>query len=279
VEADVTPFLRDPDVTLWHGDAREVLRRMPPQSVDATVTSPPYADARGDDYDRVGLADYPGWFKTVALELLPVTKPTGSFMLNLGRVFRGGIESSYIEETVLAVQSVGWVRIDTIIWRKLNALPNQHRELRRMHEYVYWFAVSPDAYRGFDHVREPYAASSLTRYQRTFKSAAKNRPREERGRNMNPLGAKPGSVFSCTVGRERGNPHPAPMALDLADHLVRLSSPPGGTVLDPFAGSATTLIAARRHNCIGIGIESSLDYCRLASDRLAQQSLLTEIAS
>lgn len=272
----MVPFVQDRDLTLYCGDALEVLREIAPGSIDAVVTSPPYADARGDDYTCVSPDEYAAWFSAIAEALIGVVAPLGGFMLNLGRIFRNGVESSYVEETLLACQAVGWLRIDTIIWRKLNALPNQHRELRRMHEYVYWFAKTPDAYRGFDEVREPYAESSISRYTRTFKSAAKNRPREERGRDMNALGAKPGSVFSCTVGRERGNPHPAPMAEDLAEHLIKLACPPDGTVLDPFGGSGTTALVARKHGRHAVLIELNEDYCHQAAARLQQLSFLAE---
>jgi DNA modification methylase len=273
----VTPYLQDPDMTLWHGDVSEVLSSLWTSSVDCIVTSPPYADARGDDYECVSPDAYPAWFSRIADDFLRVLSDSGSMLLNLGRIFRDSRESSYVERTLIALEDRGWARIDTLIWHKLNALPNQHRELRRMHEYVYWLAKTPDAYRGIDDVREPYADSSRSRYTRNFKSEAKNRPREESGRDMNPLGAKPGSVFTCTVGRERGNPHPAPMALDLAEHLVRLGCPEGGTVLDPFAGSGTTLLAARKHGRVGVGVELSEAYCEIAAKRLSQLSLLAEL--
>lgn len=80
-------------------------------------------------------------------------------------------------------------------------------------------------------------------------------------------------VFACPVG-EAGNPHPSPMALDLAVHLVALSCKPGGTVLDPFCGSGTTALAARLLGRKSIGIEVSPDYCEMAAVRLSQLSLL-----
>jgi site-specific DNA-methyltransferase (adenine-specific) len=67
--------------------------------------------------------------------------------------------------------------------------------------------------------------------------------------------------------------HPAPFPVELARRCVRLSTWPDETVLDPFAGSGTTLVAARQLGRRAIGIEPSERYCALAVDRLAQGSL------
>jgi DNA modification methylase len=67
--------------------------------------------------------------------------------------------------------------------------------------------------------------------------------------------------------------HPAPFPVELARRCVRLSSWPGEVVLDPFAGSGTALVAARQLGRRAIGIEPSERYCQLAVDRLAQESL------
>ena len=61
--------------------------------------------------------------------------------------------------------------------------------------------------------------------------------------------------------------------LALMEWLVTLITPPGGTVLDPFAGSGTTLQAARNKNFNAIGIEREPDYCELIAQRLEQEVL------
>ena len=66
--------------------------------------------------------------------------------------------------------------------------------------------------------------------------------------------------------------HPAPMPVEVARRAIRLSTWPGETVLDPFAGSGTTLLAARQLGRRAIGIERSERYCELAVSRLAQTS-------
>jgi site-specific DNA-methyltransferase (adenine-specific) len=71
----------------------------------------------------------------------------------------------------------------------------------------------------------------------------------------------------------RRDGHPAPFPIELARRCVRLSSWPGEVVLDPFAGTGTTLLAARQLGRRSIGIESSEAYCALAVERLAQGAL------
>lgn len=74
--------------------------------------------------------------------------------------------------------------------------------------------------------------------------------------------------------RTHGNNHPTVKPTDLMRYLVRLVCPIGGTVLDPFTGSGTTLYAARMEGCKAIGIELNADYCAIAKRRLKQEVLL-----
>ena len=67
---------------------------------------------------------------------------------------------------------------------------------------------------------------------------------------------------------QRANAHPTVKPLDLMRWCVRLVTPPGGLVLDPFAGSGTTICAAVLENRNAIGIELSEDYCRIARQRV-----------
>jgi DNA modification methylase len=67
---------------------------------------------------------------------------------------------------------------------------------------------------------------------------------------------------------KRGNVHPTVKPLDLMRYLVRLITPPNGTVLDPFAGSGTTIIAAMKEGFKGIGIEKESQYVKICNNRI-----------
>lgn len=273
-------FLEDPDVTIWQGDACECLRLLHNDAVDAVVTSPPYADQRWY-YGGASSDEYAEWIFPVFEELYRVLTPTGSVMLNLGRVFRGGEEQPYIEELLLMLHHKGWRRIDTIVWAKTKAMPMGPPYLNNRHEFVFWLAKDVHAYRGYDEVRVPHAPETVARYERgNLRGQKDGDAYTVRARPpLNPLGMVPPSVFSSAVGIEAGNPHPAPMALELAEFLVRLSCPPGGRVLDPFAGSGTTGVAARKHGRQALLVEHSSDYCRYAAERLSQQTLFAGSAA
>jgi site-specific DNA-methyltransferase (adenine-specific) len=79
------------------------------------------------------------------------------------------------------------------------------------------------------------------------------------------------TVWQIAPARRDG--HPAPMPVEVARRAIRLSTWPGETVLDPFAGSGTTLLAARQLGRQAVGIERSPAYCALAVDRLSQTAL------
>lgn len=69
---------------LYLGDSKEMLKKLPANSVDLIVTSPPYADQRKGTYDGIHADKYVEWFLPITKELLRVLKPTGTFILNIG---------------------------------------------------------------------------------------------------------------------------------------------------------------------------------------------------
>lgn len=83
------------------------------------------------------------------------------------------------------------------------------------------------------------------------------------------LGQGPLPQQTPRVERPQGNHHPTVKPTALMRHLVRLVTPPGGTVLDPFAGSGTTLVAALAEGFSAIGIEREAEYVEIIRARIA----------
>lgn len=267
------PYLADPDVTLYHGDALEVLRELPDESVNCCVTSPPYLDRRSE-YESPSLPAFEDIFRELARVV------TGPLLLNVGRVFRDRCEVRWQEHLLERIEWAGWSHLDTRIWIKPNGNPLHGEVFADRHEYVFVLG-EPGMELNVDAVRVPYAASSVPRMRRGWinHTGVKNDDKRRSGRRSSephPLGGRPPSYMVIDTGREKGIKHPCPMALDLALELVQLGSWPGDTIIDPFAGSGTTGLAARRLGRRAVLIDAHEPYCAEAAQRLSQQSLLAE---
>ena len=86
-------------------------------------------------------------------------------------------------------------------------------------------------------------------------------------KGMNFGGELNGRGNPINIGTHK-NSHPTVKPLTLMRYIVRLATPPGGTVLDPFAGSGTTIMAAIQEGFNGIGIEKEQDYVEIAKCRI-----------
>lgn len=271
-----------------HGDALRVLPTLHGQA-DAIVTSPPYADQRTyDGTTRITVDGYADWLRPFLAAMLPCVGPAGSLMLNIGRLHRAGLERGIAEDARRAAQDEGWLWIDTIIWSKPNAfIAASAPYLHSTHEYVWWLSRSTDAYRGYDaDTRTPHSETTLARYSQGFRTN-RSKDGQRYHREGKPIaaphgvGARPKSVQTFPSADHRNIAHPAPMSLKLARLLVSLSTPPGGVVLDPFAGSGTTGVAALERGRGFVGVEAHELYVREARRRLSSTtpSLFGEVAA
>lgn len=269
-------YASGPGFELWHGDCAEVLAKMGAGSADACVTSPPYLDAR-PEYDSPTLAEFGVIFEQLARVV------TGPCLVNVGRVFRNRVEVLWWPVLLTMAAQSGWGLIDTLVWTKPNANPIRGRVFADSHEYVLILGRAGVTL-NVDGIRRPYADSTQARFGRAWtnhrgvKNPIASKERHTRA-EPNPLGARPRSYIEFYVGGEKGNPHPAPMAPGLAEHLVSLATWPGQTVLDPFAGSGNTARAARKLGRNSILIEQSEEWAKLCADRLAQPSTLFDASA
>jgi site-specific DNA-methyltransferase (adenine-specific) len=126
---------------------------------------------------------------------------------------------------------------------------------------------------------DPFGYGDSGGPSRFFYTAKASRSEREEGlENMAPARRSDGRAAVDGPGGNnprlrtsaRKNDHPTVKPVDLMRWLVRLVTPPGGVVLDPFLGSGTTLVAARLEFFRGIGIEIEERYCEIARRRLSQ---------
>jgi len=190
-----------------------------------------------------------------------------------------------------ALQDDGWILRNAIIWHKPNAMPESVRDrLNCRHELVFLFVKQPAYWFDLDPIRVPHAASTRramaerrirpprqpdarTRPPKygpgTREVAAASRYGGQRHTRGHPNGRNPGDVWSIPTRPYKG-PHFAAYPIGLPLRCIAAGCKPGGLVLDPFAGSGTTGLAAIRLGRTFTGIDLSPDFARLAAGRLAQ---------
>ena len=265
---------------VW-GDSALWLPRLPSGSVDLFFMSPPYADARS--YARISPEDYVDWFLPFGKAMLEATKQTGSFALNIkNRVAKSGPfrgqRHPYVYELVMALQRMGWRWTETYIWRKPNAIPGRFGpRAKDAFEYVYHFTRDPTPYFDLDAVRVPYKADEAEIARRRKDTNGRRATEAGFGRDRAQTyahgGADPGNVISVSqsYNQHKGPAglHTAVMPEGLADFFVKAACPPGGVVIDPFAGSGTTVVVARRRGRRSGGIELHSEYVTVANERIA----------
>ena len=281
-EDDALRELLDSGV-VW-GDALQWLKRLPESSVDLFFMSPPYADARS--YSKIHPGRYVKWFLPFARLMLAAVSDTGSFVLNIkNRVANSGPlrgqRHPYVYELVLALQDMGWRWIETYVWAKPNAIPGRFGPRPKdSFEYVYHFAKGPKPYFDLDAVRVPYKAD-VAEIERRRKDTNGRRNTEagfgrDRAKTYSRGGADPGNVISASqIYNQFKGPagqHTAVMPEGLAEFFVKSMCPPGGLVLDPFAGSGTTIVVANREGRRAAGIELHESYAALACARIASDA-------
>ena len=108
------------NANILYGDCAEQLKKLPDDSVDLIVTSPPYADQRKTTYGGIAVNQYVEWFLPITKELLRVLKPTGTFILNIKEKVQNGERSTYVLELILEMRKQGWLWTEEFIWHKKN---------------------------------------------------------------------------------------------------------------------------------------------------------------
>jgi site-specific DNA-methyltransferase (cytosine-N4-specific) len=160
-----------------------------------------------------------------------------------------------------------------VIWSKPNGLPESVKDrVQRKHEQWFHFTKSPSYFAAIDEIREPCIYPNDDRSKR-----ASGYPSEMTGHinsGPNPLGKLPGSVWNVAsqplrVPEELGIDHFAAFPMEFPRRIILGWSPAGGVVLDPFGGTGTTALVASAHGRVGISVDLSADYCRLARWRTA----------
>jgi len=269
------------DINIIHGKSSlDGMLEVGNNSTHLVMTSPPYPKGmREYEEDCSAHADhYNDWLMPFFSATKRILHPEGSCVVVLMDKIIDGVMHPYIDQLKLDVRKLGLFLIDDIIWSKTNSLPNVKYSRRpiRAYEHCLWFVKDPELYQwNFDEVRKPYAQATLNRYGAVGNLETLHK-RSGGQANQTWVDVKPNEkgaacnniITGCRYsGRDPG--HPAKFPEYLPNWFIRAMTLPGQIVLDPFAGSGTTLIEAKKLDRHYIGYEIGRSYIERAEKDLA----------
>ncbi len=262
------------------GDCMELAKKLPDNSIDLVVTSPPYADtvSYGHKVKVFNSEEYVNWFLELFKEAQRFLKPTGSFILNINDRATNGERSTYVFELVYRiVKETGLKMFDRYIWFKKSALPMPgEKRLNDRIEYIFHFVKDTKKFKTYtDRVRVPYKEVSLKRFKSKVHGNDIILPDgttklSQRGSSKpHPKGAKPITVFRFdTCSALRGLKHPAPYHPQLPEFFIKWLTDEGDIVLDPFMGGGTTAEVCIKLNRKFIGFDINPEYIKMSEERV-----------
>lgn len=268
------------EAELIFGDAADVLAHLPASSVDAVVTDPPYPEI-DRDYGRLSESEWHDLMARVVAGIRRVLTPRGSavFVLQANQEYVGRTRPWLWE--FMARHAREWNMVQDAWWWNFAAVPTVHCHrtkglMRPSLKACVWLGP-PDCWRDQDAVLwEISDAQRAVKLEdralrrppsgMTYRKGRVRETAEARG-GATPFNVLPfANTNSVSSGGAKG--HGAATPLPLCEWWVKYICPPGGVVLDPFAGSCTVGIAALRLGRNFIGIEKHEPFIHVGLGRL-----------
>ena len=262
------------------GDAQEVLTGFPEAVFDLVVTSPPYADQRANVYGGIHPDKYVEWFLPVGRELKRVLKKEGSFVLNIKERVVNGERHTYVLELIMALRAQGWLWTEEYCWLKRNCYPGKWpNRFRDAWERCLHFTKDKEFKMFQEAVAVPIGGWAKKRLEKLSDT--------DKIRDESKSGSGFGKRIANWLGRENVLPtnvlylatecsnkkHSAAFPGALPEWFIKLFTRSGDLILDPFVGSGTTAVVARKLGRHYVGIDINEDYCDLAKASLEQLEL------
>ena len=222
---------------IWTGDCVEKMQQIKDNSIDLVVTSPPYDNIEGSGYskgnkDVLFLKLYSDFFDKVLNEIFRILKPSGQFYLNLksGTINKSLVTPHWIE----FMESFKKFKLKSyIIWKYAGSFDSTKIRFHLDYEIIYHLSKTDDIKINYDKT-EKDPLTSVWYIPHFIKKRL----------------------------------HPVQMPIAVASKIIKRGSKKGDIVLDPFAGRATTIIAASRLQREFLGIEINPKYVEIIKNRL-----------
>ncbi len=262
------------------GDSKQMLKKLPNNSVDLIVTSPPYADQRKGTYGGIHQDKYVEWLLPITKELLRVLKPTGTFILNIKEKVVDGERSTYVMELILEMRKQGWLWTEEFIWHKKNCYPGKWpNRFRDAWERLLQFNK--------DKRFNMYQEEVMVPMGDWAKSRLKNLSNTDKIRDNSKVGSGFGKNISNWLTRDKAYPtnvlhlatecsnknHSAAFPEELPVWFLKLFTKENDIVLDPFMGSGTTILVANRMKRHSIGIDIIPEYYKMVKEQVEPTKL------
>jgi site-specific DNA-methyltransferase (adenine-specific) len=242
-----TPYYADEHVTLYHGDWRDLID--PHLRADLIATDPPYGET-SLDWDV-----WPTGWPTLAARHANAMWCFGSMRMFLNQ----------------RDEFTAWRMSQDVVWEKHKGSGFTTDRFKRVHEHaVHW-------YRGdWSAIRHETPRVISTRRNRGRAVLQREKPAHtgdiaSKGWEDDGTRIAPSVMYQPSMHQRAINETEKPT--EILEPLIQYGCPPGGLVLDLFAGSASTLVAARNIGRRAIGFEKREDQCEKAARRLAQGTL------
>lgn len=249
------------NVDLYLMDCLDWMSTLDENSVDMTLTSPPYDNIR----------DYNGYsfdFKQTAKQLYRITKPGGVVIWNVADQTINGSETCTSMKQALYFVECGFNLHDTMIYVKKNPMPSSGDRYHQAWEYIFCFSKGKP--KSFNPIMVECKYGNLNANQKYRGSKG---DKNYKVTKRNPT-SKIRNIFEYVIGGGHSTKdkiafdHPAIMPEKLAEDQIKTWTNEGDLVIDPFAGSGTTAKMAYLNNRKFIGCEISEQYCKIFEERM-----------
>lgn len=257
---------------VYNGDCVEGMKLIDDNSIQLIVTSPPYADMRNyGKFKGIKPDDYVEWFLPKAKEIHRIIKQDGSFILNINDKVVNGFKHPYVFDLVCELHKIGFKMWERFIWYKRNPMPGMGgKRFRDGIEYIFWLSKDKP-YVDIESVKVPKKDTKDRSSDSNFieSRSGHNKKRRETSTPFPDL-VVPINVLEINLGntyKVAGN-HIAIYPEQLPKFFIKCGSKENDIVLDPFAGSGTTLKVAKDLNRQYIGFELNNEYINIIEKRL-----------
>ena len=261
--AEPQPFYSHPHGQLWVGDAVTWLRLLEDESVDLVFADPPYNIKKAEWDTFESQQHYVAWSLEWIEQAARVLKPAGTLYIC-------GFSEILADLKLPASRFFAGCR--WLVWHYKNKA-NLGADWGRSHESMLHFRKTKDFTFNIDDVRVPYGNHTLKypEHPQAESSQYGGGRNKDRLWQPNPKGAKPRDVIEIPTtcnGMHEKTPHPTQKPEELLRRIVLASSNVGDVVIDPFAGSGTTLVVAEQLKRHWQGCDISSEYCHWVAERI-----------